>query len=77
MSFCPKVEPVWQDLISGKKNIEFEFLAAKILLGTLTRNFRKNPQPEKLEQCALELRELFLQNTDLPSARNDLKKVLG
>ncbi|MEJ2202052.1 MAG: hypothetical protein P8X63_13715 [Desulfuromonadaceae bacterium] len=60
MSFCPTVEPVWQDLVTGKINIEL-----------------KNPRPEKLEQCALELRELFLQNTDLPSARNDLKKVLG
>ncbi|HKI50722.1 MAG TPA: hypothetical protein VJ995_01485 [Geothermobacteraceae bacterium] len=71
------LEPVWKDIVSGKMNIEFEFLAARILQSALVRSFHQQPSPMRLDRCARELRELFLQNLNLPSARNDLDKVLG
>ena len=71
------LEPVWKDIVSGKMNIEFEFLAARILQCALVRSFHQQPSPRRLDRCARELRELFLQNLNLPSARNDLDKVLG
>jgi len=71
------LEPVWKDIVSGKLNIEFEFLAARILQSALVRSFHQAPSPMRLDRCAHELRELFLQNLNLPSARNDLGKVLG
>jgi|GEM_PF-7023691 len=72
-----EVEPVWHDIIAGKVNIEFEFFAARILQGTLARNFQKNPSAENLAKCAWELSDLFRQNADLPSVCRDLKKILG
>lgn len=77
MGFSPTVEPIWRDLIAGKVTIDFEFLAAKILQSTLTRTFAKDPSAEKLEKCARDLRQLFIQNADLPSVQRDLKKVFG
>jgi len=77
MRFSPTVEPIWSDIITGKTRIEFEFLAARILQGNLSRTFAKNPSTERLEKCAKDLRELFVQNADLPSARKDLQKILG
>ena len=72
-----EMEPVWKDIITGEVNIDFEFFPARLLQGTLVRSFQKDPSSEKLAKCAQELRDLFLQNQDLPSAARDLKKVLG
>jgi len=77
MLCCPEVEPVWREIVAGEIRIEFEFLAARILQGVLARSFGKSPSPERLALCARELRDLFLQNKDLPAVRNDLEKVLG
>jgi hypothetical protein len=77
MGFSPHVEPIWSDIITGKVKLDFEFLAAKILQSTLTRSFAKDPTPEKLDKCAKDLRELYSQNSDLPSAQKDLKKIFG
>ena len=72
-----QVEPIWSDIITGKVKCDFEFLAAKILQSTLTRSFAKDPTAGNLEKCARDLRELFMQNSDLPKVQNDLRKVFG
>jgi hypothetical protein len=77
MGFSPTVEPIWRDIVTGKVQVDFEFLAAKILQSTLTRTYAKDPTAEKLEKCARGLRDLFFQNVDLPTVKRDLKKVLG
>ncbi len=77
MRFSSTLEPIWGEIITGRTKIEFEFLAARILQGNLSRAFAKDPSNERLEKCASDLRELFAQNADLPSARKDLCKILG
>jgi len=72
-----ETEPVWKDIITGDLDIEFEFFPARLLQGILVRSFHRDPSPEKLAKCASELRNLFLQNEDLPSASRDLKRILG
>lgn len=71
------LEPVWKDIVSGKVNVEFEFLAARIHQSVLKRSFHQSPSATRLERCARELRELFSQNQNLSSAKNDLDKILG
>lgn len=71
----PELAPVWQQIITGQVTIEFEFLAARILQGTLARSYHQRPTAERLERCARELRELFLQNAVLPAAQNDLRRI--
>lgn len=77
MGISPQVEPIWSDIITGKVKFDFEFLAAKILQSTLTRSFAKDPTAGNLEKCAKDLRELFIQNSDLPKVQNDLRKIFG
>lgn len=67
--------PVWRDIVRGRQNYQFEFLGARILQGTLRRRLAKDPA--LLEKCAAELREIYAQNADLPSAQADLKKIFG
>lgn len=71
------VEPIWSDIVAGKVTVDFEFLAARILRSTLVRSFAKDPSSARLRKCAGDLRELFMQNADLPSVQRDLKKLFG
>ena len=71
------LEPIWKDIVSGKARISFDFLAARILQTALVRNFQQAPTTMRLDRCAHELRELFLQNLNQPNARKDLLRVLG
>jgi hypothetical protein len=77
MGSSSPVEPIWRDIITGRVEVDFEFLAAKILQSTLIRTFAKDPTAERLEKCAGDLRELFFQNADLPAVQRDLEKVFG
>lgn len=77
MRVPPANDPLWTEIVTGKARCDFEFLAIKILLGTLGRTWAKNPSPVILRECANELREFFAQNADLPSVRNDLKRLFG
>jgi len=69
------IEPIWLQIISGQATIDFEFLAARILQGSLIRSFHQRPTADRLERCARELRELFMKNASIPAARNDLLKI--
>ncbi|MCK6599765.1 MAG: hypothetical protein L6Q37_15470 [Bdellovibrionaceae bacterium] len=64
---------IWTDIINGSKNIEFEFLAIKIFLGTAQRNFKNDPG--SLQKSALELYQLFEKNQNLPTAQKDISKL--
>ncbi len=75
MDVPSSLHPVWREIVCGRVIIQFEFLGAKILQGTLRRKLVKDPA--LLERCAADLRELFAENSDLPSAQNDLKKIFG
>lgn len=77
MNVPPDFHPKWRDIVSGKVKFEFEFLAAKILLGTMTRTLAKDPTPTRLEKCTGEFRELFAKNTEIPSVRRDLERIFG
>lgn len=77
MEIPPNTHPIWRDIITGRAKIEFEFVAAKIIHGALTRSFAKDPSPSRLEKCASNLRVFFLENAEQPSAQKDLQKICG
>ncbi len=41
MDVPSKSNKAWQDIVTGKKTYQLKFLAAKILLGRLTRSVRR------------------------------------
>lgn len=64
---------VWSDLVSGSKQVEFDFLAVKIFLGTAQRNFKANNSD--LPKLAGELYALFEKNQNLPAVQKDIAKL--
>ncbi len=72
-----ETDPVWRNIVTGKVKYQFDFVAAKILLGHLMVKISHNPSPEIIDAGARELREVFARNVRMPSVQRDLKKILG
>jgi len=70
-------EPIWKDIVTGKVTVEFEFMAARILQAAVSRSFKQSPSEIRLEHCAQDLRELFMQNMKLSAVKKDLTRILG
>jgi hypothetical protein len=66
---------IWSDLVTGRRTIAYEFLAAKMLIARLRLVMHADPQPATELRCALELHRLYAENSGLPSARRDLEKL--
>lgn len=73
MSLPTPDAPIWSEIISGKKNIAFDFLAVKIFLGSAAQRYKQNPQ--SATTLAQELYALFEKNQKLPSAIKDIEKL--
>lgn len=67
---------LWEDVASGKFSCELNFLALKILLGRLNLMIKQDPSPANVQKCAKELREFFVKNAAMPSARRDLETLM-
>ncbi len=69
-------EQTWRDLILAHINLDFQFLALKILLSRLRLKVKLDPSPESLGDSIAELKNLFLRFQNLPAAQRDLQKIL-
>lgn len=67
----------WQDVVTGKKTYALKFLAAKIMLGRLTRSIKDNPSPDNVKAGVEQLHNLLAQNAHVPSVQDDLKTIFG
>ncbi|MFH0754048.1 MAG: ATP-binding protein [Candidatus Omnitrophota bacterium] len=67
-----RTDPIWAEIVSGKKEIVFEFFAVKIFLGFA--RFKLKSSPSNLSQLANELYNIFERNQGMPSVQKDLKK---
>lgn len=66
---------IWKEIITGKKTIGFEFLAANILTRRIRELYINEPSVENLQRYILQLRELFVRNSEIPSAKKDIDKI--
>ncbi len=73
----PIGNPIWREIVTGKARFQLEFLAAKILLGRLTYQVKKDPSPKTTAACAQALRDLYAENIAMPSVQNDLNQMFG
>lgn len=65
--------PVWKDLLTGKRECDFSFLAANIFLFRARMELRT--EPDALPRLIEEMHDLFARNETLPSVQNDLNKL--
>jgi hypothetical protein len=66
---------IWKEIITGKETIGFEFLAANILTRRIRELYINEPSVENLQRYILQLRELFVRNSEIPSAQKDIDKI--
>ncbi|HOO73210.1 MAG TPA: hypothetical protein PK926_15740 [Spirochaetota bacterium] len=67
---------VWTAAVSKEIQYNFEFLALQILLSRLRLTVKQKPDKTTLDQCAAELRELFVKTIHLPKVQKDLMKLM-
>lgn len=69
-------EKVLADLVSGKTDAEFEFLALNILLARLRQKARVKPGSETIQEGVNELQGLLAKFGNLPSAKSDIARIM-
>jgi hypothetical protein len=77
MSIPPVNDSRWKEVVTGKREIEVEFFPLKLLLARQNLQLKTSTDPEIIDKCIYELRQLFLKNKNHPIARRDLKKIFG
>lgn len=69
-------EKVLADLVSGKIDGEFEFLALNILLARLRQKVRTKPDTETIQDGVKELQGLFARFGSLPCTKSDVERIM-
>jgi hypothetical protein len=69
------VDPVWANLVTGRKHIPFEHVAAKMLILRLRLGLRTDPSPANVSRCAGELHALYAANLSLCGVQDDIAKI--
>lgn len=77
MSVPPKSNPLWADIVTGRKTFALKFLAAKILLGRVVRTVSAAPTTENVRDAVDQLHSMYVKNADSPSVKDDLKLIFG
>ncbi|MGD9947972.1 MAG: hypothetical protein AB7U29_05765 [Desulfobulbus sp.] len=77
MSVPPKNNPLWADIVTGRKTFTLKFLAAKILLGRVVRIVSASPSAENVRDAVDQLHALYEKNAGSPSVKEDLKLIFG
>ncbi len=77
MEVPPVSHPAWSNIVSGKANYEYEFLATKLILRYLTYQVKNHPSPDNVQRCAQELRNVFVRNVGLSCVQRDLIQIFG
>ncbi len=77
MILPPLHHPVWEELVTGEKTVEFEFLATKIFLGRARMVLFTDKSPESMHSLTRELRGIFEENLTHPAIERDLELLLN
>jgi len=75
MSIPPVYDSHWKELVEGKLAIDIEFFPLKLLLARQRLQLQTSTNPEILDKCVYEVRQLFVKNLNHPIARKDMKKI--
>lgn len=75
MNLPPPSDPVWSDIVTGRRKVAFEFLAARMLVTRLQMAVARDKSPGNVNQVAQQLQQLFAANLNVPLAKRDLEKL--
>jgi hypothetical protein len=70
-------EKFWVDVLSGRLECAYEFLAFKMLLVRLKMVIKSDQSSGTVQKCVKELKGLFTGSMNIPSAQKDLTALLS
>ncbi|ADW18150.1 hypothetical protein Despr_2002 [Desulfobulbus propionicus DSM 2032] len=73
----PKNNPLWADIVTGRKRFVLKSLGAKILLGRLMRSVGTAPTPDNIEHAVEQLHAIYAKNATSPSVQEDIQTIFG
>ena len=65
----------WQDVLTGKRQYNFESFAVQMIVKRLSLKVAQNPSAATLTKSVHEFREMFVQNVNAPKIQRDLYKI--
>jgi len=71
------INPIWKKLVLKKKQVNLNFLPAKILLSRLQITLKNESSADVIQQAANEVFRLYLNNKELPNAKKDILLLLN
>lgn len=78
MEAPPASHPAWIALLTGKASHQPMFMAARLLIVRCQTQLAKASDPKALvQEFVARLRDLYAQNADCPSVKQDLSKLFG
>lgn len=72
MRLPSKNDRIWIEIVTGKKICQLKFLAAKILLGRLTRSVQEDSSPENIMASIEQIYTIYENNINMPSVKDDI-----
>jgi len=77
MGVPSKDNPLWGDIVTGRKRFRLKFLAAKILLGRIMRTVSVSATPESVRDAVDQLHAMYEKNANSPSVKEDITVIFG
>lgn len=71
----PITHSKWEEIVLGKRQYRFKFLAAKILMGRILVSTENDPSSKNVDRCVNEIYTLFFKNEKV--AQEDLIEIFG
>lgn len=66
-------DPRWAKFVTG--DMQPQFLGARVMLGRLSANYRKSPDPATMAACCAELRGLYSSVAHLPKIQAEIENL--
>ncbi len=77
MSDVQMQNPIWNDILLGKIQVDLKFLAGKILLSRWQLALRRDFSPINLERAKADVITLYENNIHLANAKKDVESILN
>jgi len=71
----PITHTKWEEIVTGKIQCNFKFLAAKILMGRILVSIQNDPSMKNTDKCIYDIYTLFFKNEKV--AHDDLVEIFG
>ena len=69
--------PLWRDLVLNRRQLNLNFLAAKILLSRIHILISKASPEHEINMACEEIFNIYMKYSEIPSARKDIEMISG